>query len=355
MVGEFLLPNVNLALALSKLQLGCAAMSSLKIIGSTNRLLESFQPPVTEDESSGAEPVGELSAVQVSGVPAMGKTMHVPTPNRGIRFRQAEVKSTPAQVPRPRGGEGNGKISEFRAAVERVKGVIGNVGALNPQILAEMEGRMSALEQYIRDLEQGRQPLGDDQLEALRSGSDNLRSLANFFEKGWLGFEPEFVVNAVQFQLSVTVAKVIGETCVRRDGLRNCGEIFEILGREPVASPLERFRGKFLRGLTNSAQVEAEKRNLRHIIFCADEMLTDVEHGGLGFRLEFVARMVCARLEIAMFETQFSPSPQNVCNFWKIDFAVDAQNPDKVSKLTIKRENLRQTCNLLLGDQLRDG
>ncbi|MDR2436063.1 MAG: hypothetical protein LBD33_01990 [Puniceicoccales bacterium] len=267
----------------------------------------------------------------------MGKTMRVSTPNRDIRSRRAKVGSAPAQVPLLRGNGRNEEIGRLRDVVERVKRSAS--AAFNPQALVEMEGWMSALEQ-------GQQPLENNQLEALQIGINNLQSLADFLGKGELELEPRFVADTVQAQLGIAIA---GEAHVHRGGLKNCVEIFAILEREPVAAALEQFRDEFLPGLGGSApaQVEAEKRNLRHIMLSADEMLTSIGHGGLGFNSEFVARMVYVRLNLTMFRAEFSPNSQNVCKFWKIDCVVDSQNPDKILKLIVKREDLRQICRLL--------
>jgi hypothetical protein len=68
-----------------------------------------------------------------------------------------------------------------------------------------------------------------------------------------------------------------------------------------VQSELTRFQNQFipyLQGVDKTRQAVAEVKNLRHIQSCAEEMLKE---DGLNFKPEFVAKIVCERLRMAMF------------------------------------------------------
>ncbi|MDR2436078.1 MAG: hypothetical protein LBD33_02085 [Puniceicoccales bacterium] len=280
-------------------------MDTSKVTGSEGKALEDFQPVATGDEMLQAKRKGEIGAARSGGVQAVEKMMQAATPDGDIGSRQAEVESAFRQVLRLRGGGGNGKISEFRGAVEHVK--------------TEVVGRFSQAAAEMAALEQLEQLLGDDQPEeALQSGIDNLRSLVSFVPvllgnaeegDGGLEFDQNFVAATICEQLKVVASKVRGEDPLYfpQAGLRSFGEIFAMLGKGSVAPLLEQFRSEFLPRLRDGDQAslpqfEAEKRNLRHMILCADEMLTPVGHGGLEFNQDFVARVVSMRLEIVMFD-----------------------------------------------------
>ncbi|MDR0742452.1 MAG: hypothetical protein LBE98_03240 [Puniceicoccales bacterium] len=68
-----------------------------------------------------------------------------------------------------------------------------------------------------------------------------------------------------------------------------------------VQSELTRFQDRFIPYLQSASknwQAVAEVENLRHIQSCAEEMLRE---DGLNFKPEFVAKIVCERLRMAMF------------------------------------------------------
>jgi hypothetical protein len=78
---------------------------------------------------------------------------------------------------------------------------------------------------------------------------------------------------------------------------------------------------------SDSAQFEAEKENLLHVMLCANEMLTV-----LGFGMQFVASIVISRLKIAMFELNGENSEEGAykprCMF---DFGENRASPNLAS------------------------